>query len=221
MFYYLKINNGYPFVIIGGQEEQIENYKQQFGNDIYEYECDIIPNRLVINEGVVCIPTETQLFNIEKENYVLPNGFYIKNSEVIPIPDNMEIMTKPIFDVNLEQWIESITLEEMKSIKRIELKNARDTEILSHYLYTNNHIYDADLNSRNRLFQAQQLGVGAETNINWITADNQVSSVSNDDLVNIVNGIAYREQLAFNKFASKYTEVLNCTNIDDVKNIKY
>lgn len=221
MFYYLKINNGYPFVIIGGQEEQIENYKQQFGNDIYEYECDIIPNRLVINEGVVCIPTETQLFNIEKENYVLPNGFYIKNSEVIPIPDNMEIMTKPIFDVNLEQWMESITLEEMKSIKRIELKNARDTEILSHYLYTNNHIYDADLDSRNRLFQAQQLGVGAETNINWITADNQVSSVSNADLVNIVNGIAYREQLAFNKFASKYTEVLNCTNVDDVKNIKY
>ena len=69
--------------------------------------------------------------------------------------------------------------------------------------------------------KAQQLGAGAETNINWITADNQVSSVSNADLVNIVNGIAYREQLAFNKFASKYTEVLNCTNIDDVKNIKY
>ena len=221
MFYYLKINNGYPFVIIGGQEEQIENYKQQFGNDIYEYECDIIPNRLVINEGVVCIPTETQLFNIEKENYVLPNGFYIKNSEVIPIPDNMEIMTKPIFDVNLEQWMESITLEEMKSIKRVELKQSRDTEILSHYLYTNNHIYDADLDSRNRLFQAQQLGVGTETPINWVTADNQISSVTNEDLINIVNGIAYREQLAFNKFASKYTEVLNCTNIDDVKNIKY
>lgn len=221
MFYYLKINNGYPFVIIGGQEEQIENYKQQFGNDIYEYECDIIPNRLVINEGVVCIPTETQLFNIEKENYVLPSGFYIKNSEVIPIPDNMEIMTKPIFDVNLEQWMESITLEEMKSIKRIELKNARDTEILSHYLYTNNHIYDADLDSRNRLFQAQQLGVGAETNINWITADNQVSSVSNDDLVNIVNGIAFREQQLFDKFSSKYQQVLVCETMDAVKNIKW
>ena len=221
MFYYLKINNGYPFVIIGGQEEQIENYKQQFGNDIYEYECDIIPNRLVINEGVVCIPTETQLFNIEKENYVLPNGFYIKNSEVIPIPDNMEIMTKPIFDVNLEQWMESITLEEMKSIKRTELKQHRDLEIYEPYLYTNEHLYDADLNSRNKLFQAQQLGVGAETNINWITADNQVSNVSNADLNNIVNGIAYREQLAFNKFASKYTEVLNSTTIDDVKNIKY
>lgn len=221
MFYYLKINNGYPFVIIGGQEEQIENYKQQFGNDIYEYECDIIPNRLVINEGVVCIPTETQLFNIEKENYVLPNGFYIKNSEVIPIPDNMEIMTKPIFDVNLEQWMESITLEEMKSIKRVELKNARDIEILSHYLYTNNHIYDADLDSRNRLFQAQQLGVGAETNINWITADNQVSSVSNDDLVNIVNGIAYREQQAFSKFSEKYQEVLNCSNVESIKNINW
>ena len=118
-------------------------------------------------------------------------------------------------------WIEGATLEEVQEFKRVELKNARDTEILSYYLYTNNHIYDADLDSRNRLFQAQQLGVGVETNINWITADNQVSSVSNADLVNIVNGIAHKEQLAFNKFASKYTEVLNCTNIDDVKNIKY
>ena len=123
--------------------------------------------------------------------------------------------------IGSEEWIEGATLQEVQEFKRLELKNARDTEILSHYLYTNNHIYDADLDSRNRLFQAQQLGAGLESSINWVTADNQISSVNNQDLNNIVNGIAYREQLAFNKFSVKYTEVLNCTNIDDVKNIKY
>lgn len=123
--------------------------------------------------------------------------------------------------IGSEEWIEGATLEEVKKYKRGELQNERDNAIYEPYLYTNGYSYDADLNSRSRLFQAQQLGVGTETPINWVTADNQISSVTNEDLVNIVNGIAYREQLAFNKFASKYTEVLNCTNIDDVKSIKY
>lgn len=217
MFYYLKINNGYPFVIIGGQEEQIENYKQQFGNDIYEYECDIIPNRLVISEGVVCIPTETQLFNIEKENYVLPNGFYIKNSEVIPIPDNMEIMTKPIFDVNLEQWVESVTLEEMKSIKRTELKQHRELSTVQDYEY-NGVMYQADLISQDNFFQSLILN---ETNIDWIASDNSVHKLTYDDFAAIVEGIKERKKQSFIKFNSLYAQVLNCTNIDDVKNIKY
>ena len=213
MFYYLKINNGYPFVIIGGQEEQIENYKQQFGNDIYEYECDIIPNRLVINEGVVCIPTETQLFNIEKENYVLPNGFYIKNSEVIPIPDNMEIMTKPIFDVNLEQWMESITLEEMKSIKRTELKQHRDLSTVQDYEY-NGVMYQADLISQDNFFQSLMLN---ETNIDWIASDNSVHKLTYDDFTAIVDGIKERKKQSFIKFNDLYNKVLLCETIDEIK----
>ncbi len=213
MFYYLKINNGYPFVIIGGQEEQIENYKQQFGNDIYEYECDIIPNRLVINEGVVCIPTETQLFNIEKENYVLPNGFYIKNSEVIPIPDNMEIMTKPIFDVNLEQWMESITLEEMKSIKRTELKQHRDLSTIQDYEH-NGVMYQADLISQDNFFQSLMLN---EPNIDWIASDNTVHNLVYDDFVSIVDGIKERKKQSFIKFNDLYNKVLLCETIDEIK----
>lgn len=129
--------------------------------------------------------------------------------------------SKKILPIGSCEWYNFANIEDVKNFKRLELKNARDLEIYEPYLYTNGYSYDADLNSRNKLFQAQQLGVGVETNINWITADNQISSVSNADLVNIVNGIAYREQLAFNKFASKYTEVLNCINVDGIKLIKW
>lgn len=167
-----------------------------------------------------CNMLETELdlsfFEFNK-NYRVIEGLLMYS----PIGNAPIGMAKPIFDEETWKWIETAVFEEVQENKRIELKMARDTEIFSHYLHTNGYLYDADLDSRNRLFQAQQLGVGTETNINWITADNQVSSVSNTDLINIANGIAYREQLAFNKFASKYTEVLNCTNIDDVKSIKY
>lgn len=176
----------------------------------------IVEYSTIYNAIMQEIETEEEINNENYKEYKVIDNILIHS----PIQEKQNDLYNPILNDN-EEWIEGATLEEVQEFKRLELKNARDTEILSHYLYTNNHIYNADLESRNRLFQAQQLGVGAETNINWITADNQVSSVSNDDLVNIVNGIAYREQLAFNKFASKYTEVLNCATVDEVKNIKW
>ena len=176
----------------------------------------IVEYSTVYNSIMQELETEEEINNENYKEYKVIDNVLIYS----PIQEKPNDLYNPILNDN-EEWIEGSTLQEVQEFKRLELKNARDTEILSHYLYTNNHIYDADLDSRNRLFQAQQLGVGLESSINWVTADNQVSSVTNEDLINIVNGIAYREQLAFNKFASKYTEVLNCTNIDDVKNIKY
>ena len=184
----------------------------QFVTSEYKYDYPIIEGNLVRNK------TREERILLDNETALLNQGEYVESNQIKfkACPNGLykSLWVTP-------NWIEGATLEEVQEFKRIELKNARDTEILSHYLYTNNHIYDANLDSRNRLFQAQQLGVGTETPINWVTADNQVSSVTNEDLINIVNGIAYREQLAFNKFSVKYTEVLNCTNIDDVKNIKY
>ncbi len=184
----------------------------QFVTSEYKYDYPIIENGTVRNK------TRDERILLDNETQLLIQGEYVEGN-LIKYKEYPTNLYKPKWVT--PNWIEGATLEEVQEFKRVELKNARDTEILSHYLYTNNHIYDADLDSRNRLFQAQQLGVSIESNINWITADNQISNVSNADLVNIVNGIAYREQLAFNKFASKYTEVLNCTNIDDVKSIKY
>ncbi len=184
----------------------------EFVTSEFKYDYPLIESGLVRNK------TRDERILLDNESQLLIQGEYVESNQ-IKFKECPNGLYKALWVT--PNWIEGATLEEVQEFKRVELKNARDTEILSHYLYTNNHIYDADLDSRNKLFQAQQLGVGTETNINWITADNQVSSVSNADLVNIVNGIAYREQLAFNKFASKYTEVLNSTNIDDVKNIKY
>lgn len=227
-YYYLRTdiakNNGLA-CMVAVEENPIYNYREFFNLnhsvDVVEFIGEYVPSNITYIEESHCIREATKQESYKNGNYKLTENEYIKDGVVKNIPPVDMSLAKPVFNEELEIWVDMSTLEESKEFKRLELKNARDTEILSHYLYTNNHIYDANLDSRNRLFQAQQLGVGTETNINWVTADNQISSVNNQDLNNIVNGIAYREQLAFNKFSVKYTEVLNCTNIDDVKNIKY
>lgn len=156
---------------------------------------------------------------LDNELNLLQNGEIVSDNKIVTIekPTNLY---KPLWQS--PNWIESATLDEVKELKRVELKNHRDEEIYEPYIYTNSHIYDADLDSRNRLFQAQQLGVGTSSStIEWITADNKISSVSNEDLNNIVNGIAFREQQAFSKFSEKYQEVLNCSNVESIKNINW
>lgn len=163
--------------------------------------------------------TREERILLDNEIALLTAGEIVENNEIIFIPANPELYT-PVWTSPI--WIEGATLEEVKEIKRLELKEHRDREIYAPYLYAmNGYFYDADLDSRNRLFQAQQLGVGTTNNVNWITADNQISSISNEDLNNIVNGIAIREQEAFNKFSSKYNQVLNLTSIEEIKNIAW
>lgn len=217
MFYYLKINNGYPFCIIGGQEEKIMDYKEQFGQEIYEYECDIIPNRLIVDNGVVVIPNETQLRNIDIENYVVPFGYYIKNDEVVSIPVNESFMVKPKFDEQMSIWVETATLEEYQQYKRKELQQCRDAEIVSDYDY-NSHILQGTLLSQDKLFKAMSLGINE---VEWVLADNTTTIFTHDDLANIVNGIAVREQQAFDKFNTLYGQVLLCETIDEIKLINW
>lgn len=177
------------------------------------YDYPIIEGNSVRNK------TREERILLDNEIELLTAGEIVENNKIIFIPADPELYT-PVWTSPI--WIEGATLEEVKEIKRLELKEQRDREIYAPYLYAmNGYSYDADLESRNRLFQAQQLGVGTNENVNWITADNQISYISNLDLKNIVNGIAIREQSAFNKFSTKYDEVLNSTSVEGIKQITW
>lgn len=173
----------------------------------------------IIVGAIVREKTREERILLDNETELLLPGEYVENNEIVFVECPTGLY-KPVWITS--DWVEGASLEEVQEIKRVELKGYRDTEIYAPYLYAmNGYFYDADLDSRNRLFQAQQLGVGTTNNVNWITADNQISSISNEDLNNIVNGIAIREQEAFNKFSSKYNQVLNLTSIEEIKNIAW
>lgn len=176
-----------------------------------KYDYPIIEGSSVRNK------TREERILIDSELNLLSQGEYVENGEIIFVECPKDLY-KPLWQSPI--WIEGATLDEVKEEKRLELKKCRDEGTYAPYLYeSNGHLYDADLNSRSRLFQAQQFGVGTTANINWITADNQISSVSNNDLNNIVNGIAIREQELFSKFSNKYNQVLSYSTVEEVKSV--
>ena len=120
--------------------------------------------------------------------------------------------------IGSEEWIEGATLEEVKKYKRGELQNEREFRIVAPYEY-NTVIYQADLNSQDKFFKAMQLGKGKEQPIEWIALDNSTHLLTNNDLINIVNGISERELESFNNFNAIYATVAACESVEEVKNV--
>lgn len=173
----------------------------------------------IIEGNTVRNKTREERILLDNELTLLLEGEVVENNSIVTIPKPIDLL-KPKWESPI--WVESITLEDAKETKRLELKLYRDTEIYAPYYYnSNSHTYDADFDSRNKLFQAQQLGIGASNSIQWITYDNQISLLNSQDLSNIVTGIATREQELFAKFSNKYSSVLNCETVDEVKKITW
>ena len=120
--------------------------------------------------------------------------------------------------IGSEEWIEGATLEEVKKYKRGELQNEREFRIVAPYEY-NTVIYQADLNSQDKFLKAMQLGKGKEQPIEWIALDNSTHLLTNNDLINIVNGISERELESFNNFNAIYATVAACESVEEVKNV--
>ena len=205
--------------IVNSYEEFIANPSgtyQAWNPDNHIADIQEFKNAIIV-DGELRDKKREESILLDNELELLQPGEYVADNKIIFVECPKDLY-KPLWQSPI--WIEGATLDEVKEEKRLELKKCRDEGTYAPYLYeSNGHLYDADLNSRSRLFQAQQLGVGTTANINWITADNQISSVSNNDLNNIVNGIAIREQELFSKFSNKYNQVLSYSTVEEVKSV--
>ena len=204
--------------IVNSYEEFIANPSGTYKEWTDKYIADTQEfNNAIIVDGELRDKKREESILLDNELELLQPGEYVEDGNIVFVECPKELY-KPLWQS--PNWIEGATLEEFQEEKRVELKKYRDEGRYAPYLYElNGHIYDADLDSRNQLFQAQQLGVGTTTNIDWITADNQISPVSNEDLNNIVNGITIREQELFSKFSNKYNQVLSCSTVEEVKSV--
>lgn len=119
LYRYLKItelNKGRPCLFQKPSIIQISNYTELFGNNCIEYISEdesYLPERLIIKNGVVVIPTELELYVIDGENYTLKDGYYLKKNFQGDVIDILQKPTtnyvNPKWDDELEVWIESAT----------------------------------------------------------------------------------------------------------------
>lgn len=125
MFYYLKKINllqGYPCCVITGQHQRISEYKSKFGNDVYEYENEYLPVRVLLDKDSIIIPTQNKLKELDVENYILPENYYYDSElNILEKPLPPDKILKPEFIEKLGTWFETATAYEIeqheKSIK--------------------------------------------------------------------------------------------------------
>lgn len=224
-YYYLRTdvakNNGLA-CMVAVQEDKINNYRDFFNKqhsvDVVEYIGEHVPANITYIEESHSIIEATKQEAYDKGNYKPTESEYVKDGVVKNIPPVDMSLAKPIFNEELEIWVEGATLEEVKKYKRGELQNEREFRIVAPYEY-NTVIYQADLNSQDKFFKAMQLGKGKEQPIEWIALDNSTHLLTNNDLINIVNGISERELESFNNFNAIYATVAACESVEEVKSI--
>ena len=167
----------------------------------------------IVEGNTVRNKTREEKILLDNETSLLNQGEYVESNQIkfkeCPIGLYKPQWVSP-------NWVEGATLEEVQKHKREELQKGRDSQIIAPYEY-NTVIYQADLNSQDKFFKAMQLGKGKEQPIEWIALDNSTHLLTNNDLINIVNGISERELESFNKFNELYGQVLLCETIDEIK----
>lgn len=219
---YIYQNNKLLIGIIAPSIEEFNNNPQKFYPSLqgefvtseFKYDYPLIENGLVRNK------TRDERILMDNEVSLLVDGEIIENNMIVqvPIPSNLH---KPIWQSQI--WIEGYALENAREDKRKELQIERDRLRFEPYLYPlNNELYDADFNARNLIFQSESLYRGTEQQIAWVTADNKPNVLINAvDMLNIVNGIAFREQELFTNYNTKYENVLVMENLDDILAVKF
>ena len=155
-------------------------------------------------EGRGTIPADAIEITKEEEK-ALNNGFAFKDMK------SRELVT----------WkAPEKTLEEVKTIKIAELKNARDTEEVEDIEY-NDHKYDYDDKARERINAAitAMSVLPATQTIDWTTADNEDVPLTRNDLIGIVAAVATRSNTVHVKYRTLKAQVEACASTEEVEKI--
>lgn len=205
--------------LVNSYEEFMSNPQgiyQEWDSEKHIADIQEFKNPIIVDGQLRDKKREEEILLDGKEELLYP-GEIVKEGKVkkIEIPEGLY---KPLWQSPI--WIEGSTFEECKEFKRIEMKGIRDKKNEEEIEY-NDDLFDGDLNSKNKLFQASQIFKGTETKIDWITADNKIAKLEGKDLENIVSLFSTREQELFTRFANRLTDIEFCKDVESIKKIKW
>lgn len=111
------------------QKERIVDFKKKFGEDCIEYKGEYLPADIVLVGDTIREMTAQEKYDKRKELDTSRN--YVKDGKVEQIPPQPAGLTKPFFDRDKGEWVETATLAEIVEIKRnIFLSLYKDKKML-------------------------------------------------------------------------------------------
>ena len=203
--------------IVNSYEEFIANPSgtyQAWNPDNHIADIQEFKNAIIV-DGELRDKKREESILLDNELELLQPGEYVKDGKIVFV-GCPEDLYKPLWQSPI--WIEGLSLDECKQVKRKELQSERDKLIIADYSY-NGKLIQTDKESQNMLFQAKTLGYGTNEPIEWILSDNTTASFTNEDLTNIVYEIAMRKKETFDKFNTLYSQVLQCETVEEIKTI--
>lgn len=230
MFYYVdreqtKQGNS---LILATSNEKIANYKDVMGENAVEFEGDNLPFYITYDEDTNTIREATELEKISRGQLILEENQIIIDNKIVTYDKNYQkVENGKIVDKTTKELIESgvITLEEIKTRKREELKINRDETIKSNLEVKGALIQvknPEDRDKFNRILLGLLLGKLKKTDTEeWRLADNTYKTFTYAELAEIPEIYSDREREAFKKFHVLDNKLKNCKNVEEVEAIKW
>lgn len=119
------------------------------------------------------------------------------------------------FDYSIKQWIDTRTLDEIKSQKWAEIKSQRDELEFGGFEFEG-HRYDSDIKAQGRITAAAQLGVPVE----WTLQDNTTVWLEPDDQQRLVQTLAMHITSVHARGKIAREKIYNATTIAEVEAVK-
>lgn len=155
-------------------------------------------------DGSVCIECSDLGFMPQEVYYDHPTKSFIK----IPISDN----PFQVFDVKTKKFVYTITLDQAKDRQWEVVKRQRDDAVRAPIMF-NGNLFDADDASASNIKDAI---LSDQESVQWITYDDDVVTLTRDDLKALSTSIANRKISIYEKVQLVRTAIRDATTIDEV-----
>lgn len=215
-------------LVLGVSETKTEDYKNHYEGRAIEYIGDDIPHYITYVEASDTIREATETEKLERNQItlddnqvIIDNQIYTYDKKYQKVVDNKIVnkTLKELFEENL------ITIDEIRSQKREELKNIRDRK-----LRDNIFIHDAEFQIRNDIDienfkdveRAINRGYSKLTDKrNWILADNSIRQFTNEQLLQVLDEKGKRKEKLFNYFGLLSMKLAQATTVEEIEAIKW
>ena len=214
-------------LVVAVLEEQNKNYKKDYGENIVEFIGEDLPHYITYVEETDSIREATQeekvarqQITLEDNQVIIDNIIYTYNKQY------QKVVNNKIVDKTTKELVEEgiLTLEELKKVKREELKAIRTAKI------------QADIEVHGEVFQVRDsdkenfddAGLMIRTGEidysyvkNWILADNSVKPFTAQQIIDVWKERTKRKDKIFLEFGQLSMQLKACQTVEEIEAIKW
>ncbi len=214
-------------LVIAVLEERNSNYKAEYGEHAVEFIGEDLPHYITYVEETDSVreaneeeKVARQQITLEDNQVIIDNVIYTYNKQY------QKVVNNKIVDKTTRELVEEgiLTLEELKKVKREELKNIRSQKI------------QADIEVHGEMFQVRDSDkenfddvklmldteeIDEDYKKHWVLADNSIKEFTAQQIIDVWKERTKRKDKIFLEFGQLSMQLEACQTVEEIEAIKY